>query len=224
MASSLAFGGARPKVGRNSLNSRPTRTSSSRPALNLGALSSPRPCRAEGFNSREEDRLQPPDTEDYPEDSDLEGVGGEWRLQPEELLFDVNLPLRPRRPQDLMRTNSLEGVDDQAATESCSPHKHAPHARLTHGQRSSFDEGQLDLCAGGREGAVSLYTGGEGGGAWSVPSITSSNISMNDLRSEAALSEVDLYEPPEDDCYIYTYKVVHLKVFIMEPAVFRVRN
>jgi hypothetical protein len=209
MASSLAFGGARPKVGRNSITSRLTQTSNTRIAINSGALSSPRPSRPDGFKSRGEDRLQPLDAEGYSEDGDMDPVSGVWRPQTEELLFDVNLPLRPRRPQDLIRTNSLESVDEPmaAAAESCSTH--ALRGRVTAAcQRSSFDEGQLEVCAGGgREGAASLYTGDEGGGAWSVPSITSSNISVNDLRSEAALSELDQYEPPEDDCYIYTYKV-----------------
>jgi hypothetical protein len=142
-----------------------------------------------------------------------EVFAADCRLHPadEDLSFELNPPLLPRRPRDLIRTNSSDSLLLPITGEMAVDNTSSLLAQcLQDAKRSSFDEGHLDLCSGGSEhlfpGCGKRQVLGEGA-AFSLPSITSSNVSMNDLRSEAALSELDLYEPPEDDCYIYTYKV-----------------
>ena len=210
----MAFGGARPKVGRHkprSSNAKPSATAT----LNLSQTASPPTRRLDSY--RCDDRLHSLESGNYGGGGaeDTATVSSDNRLMPEQLSFDVNPPLRPRRPRaELLRTNSSESFlpadrEAVAASLDSSTCLFSNYCCLPDAKRSSFDEGRLlDLCSGG--GGVSADPGladGEGGAACSVPSITSSNVSMSDLRPDGTLSELDLYEAPEDDCYIYTYKV-----------------
>jgi hypothetical protein len=202
-ACSMAYGGARPKVGRSKNRSSASKTAA---AANLCQNASPPTRRLESY--RGEERLHPLNSASYPPDEpETISVSGRLLPPPEELNFEViPPPLRPRRTRELLRTNSSDSFLPAAREPASSVSDSSTCLFLDSSRgasdtkRSSFDEGRL--------------LDGEGGAACSLPSITSSSMSIGEMRPDVTLSELDLYEAPEDDCYIYTYKVNAIKLNI----------